>query len=80
MGRLAPHGGCNWEGCEECFPAWSKPVKAKKTAEPSITLVELEKLAEKFNREPWTFPTIAQKSWLDGFVKSVIREVNERDS
>lgn len=21
MTHLAPHGGCNWEGCEECFPA-----------------------------------------------------------
>lgn len=18
--RLAPHGGCNWQGCRECFP------------------------------------------------------------
>jgi hypothetical protein len=18
--RLAPHGGCNWQGCNECFP------------------------------------------------------------
>lgn len=18
--RIAPHGGCNWQGCEECFP------------------------------------------------------------
>ena len=23
--RLAPHGGCNWTGCEECFPI--PPVK-----------------------------------------------------
>jgi hypothetical protein len=20
MTGLAPHGGCNWEGCKECFP------------------------------------------------------------
>jgi hypothetical protein len=24
MTKLAPHGGCNWRGCEECFPAWSR--------------------------------------------------------
>lgn len=20
--RLAPHGGCNWSGCSECFPSF----------------------------------------------------------
>jgi hypothetical protein len=20
MSNLAPHGGCNWEGCKVCFP------------------------------------------------------------
>jgi hypothetical protein len=24
-GRLAPHGGCNWRGCRECFPAEANP-------------------------------------------------------
>lgn len=22
--RLAPHGGCNWKGCRECFPRMSE--------------------------------------------------------
>lgn len=27
--RLAPHGGCNWEGCTECFPHKFDPQRVE---------------------------------------------------
>lgn len=34
MTRLAPHGGCNWEGCKECFP----PAEQRSTRRTFATL------------------------------------------
>jgi hypothetical protein len=49
----------------------------KKPKEKTWTLAELETLAEKFNNEPWTYPSDSQKRWLGYFVKSLKTEEKE---
>ena len=41
MNRLAPHGGCNWEGCTECFPD-QKPKGMEEILNDLIMLNETE--------------------------------------
>ena len=37
MTKLAPHGGCNWTSCRECFPP-----RAKVIVDPAVATMELD--------------------------------------
>ncbi len=43
MTRLAPHGGCNWRGCQECFPDF-------KMITPDQYIDQVEKLISQFRK------------------------------
>lgn len=40
MTELAPHGGCNWKGCRECFPDLGENTEnTENTEDPSFSLL-----------------------------------------
>ncbi len=43
MTRLAPHGGCNWRGCQECFPE-------AKLISPDQYIDQVEKLIGQYRK------------------------------
>lgn len=53
---LAPHGGCNWEGCKECFPA--APVAPQAVSVPYLPWLGTGQLVrvQAVSHTRWVYP------------------------
>jgi hypothetical protein len=60
--RLAPHGGCNWEGCRECFPEQKVKTVDRLTGDQSVMYVVQRRWA---NQEWEDFSEWSQKEAAD---------------
>lgn len=63
--RLAPHGGCNWKGCRECFP------RTTTMNTPSELQKELERLTKKLLK------TINWETYNKEALRAVVQEIYE---
>ena len=51
---MAPHGGCNWEGCKECFPhlVGKLPISDKEQFDRALEIANGARLRDTERLDP----------------------------